>query len=386
MLASLVLGVFAVALAIGLAACGSSSSSSSTSSGSSTESSSGGSDAAGIAAAKKLITEYTQPPRWEGPTEAIDTSSLKGKVAVFIGADFGIPFNKEMSEFFSEAAEAMGMKPIVIDGKGSPEAAAAGIRRAITLHAAAIGLLSVSPETVGAAAKEAQAQGIPLISSANWSTGVEIPSEIGANVTVDYQRVGELQAAYAVDASEGDVDGVGFYLPQFPADKSQGEGQEKGMEKFCPSCTFKQETLLLSNFQQVLPAKVRTLVQTEPELNWLMPSFDGLNTYIVPAVTQVGAASRVQSSSHNAVSENLEFIRNEEVQSMSVGENTRWWAFAMLDDMARLTLGKPAVEENIPLRVFDKEVLEELGEEPSQSELFDNVDYEGEYQKLWSGE
>lgn len=372
------------AVAALVAACGSDSDSSSSSS----TAKPGGATSSGVAEAKKMVSEFTAVPKWQGPTEPIkDISQLKGKLVVCLDSNFAVPFLKQLCDDMETAFKSIGMRVLKIDGKGDTNNYNAGVRTAIAQKAAGIALVAIGSSVIGPALKRAKAAGIPVTTTANDPLGSPQPPEIGANITVDYTKIGQLQAAYAVAVSNGNVNAHGFYGGAFPSDVAQAKGQKDELARLCPSCKLKQESVLISNFPTTVPPIVQTAIRADPKLNWFFPTFDALNLYVVPAVTQAGAAKRVQSTSHNAIAANLKYVLKGQVQSASIGENTTWWAYATADNLARLMVGQAAIpDEKIPLRIFDKKVLEEAGGASvvdNQDALFGDVPYREKYAALW---
>jgi ribose transport system substrate-binding protein len=339
-------------------------------------------DGADTAAAQSLVDKYSAAPTWQGPTEPVDIASVEGKSIVFIAADFAIPFNAEIASEFEVAAKEIGLDPLVIDGKGAVNTYAAGIEQAISMKAGAIVLLSIGPEVVEAPLLQAEAAGIPVVSAANYTTGADLPQGITSNVSVDYEMIGGLQSAWAVVQNGGAVDAVSFLAPQFPADVSQSHGQEDQLKELCAACGFSRQEVQVTTFQQNLPAQVRTIVQSEPTVNWFFPTFDALNLFIVPGIEQGGGGDRVQTSSHNALEANLQQVLDGTPQSATIGESLPWWAYALVDQSARLIAGQDEQEQNVPIRIFTQEVLEEIGSIDS-ADLYGDVDFRAEYAELW---
>ena len=299
-----------------------------------------------------------------------------------------MPFLKQLCDDMETAFKSMGMRVLKIDGKGDTSNYNAGVQTAIAQKAAGIALVAIGSSVIGPALKRAKAAGYPGDDHGERShRRCQQPPEIGANITVDYSKIGQLQAAYAVAVSNGNVNAHGFYGGAFPSDVAQAKGQKDELAKLCPKCKLKQESVLISNFPTTVPPIVQTAIRADPKLNWFFPTFDALNLYVVPAVTQAGAADRVQSTSHNAIAANLKYVLKGQVQSASIGENTTWWAYATADNLARLMVGQPAIpDEKIPLRIFDKKVIEDAGGASvvdNQDALFGNVPYREKYAALW---
>jgi ribose transport system substrate-binding protein len=340
-----------------------------------------------VAQAKAFVGKYLVAPPWRGPTTPIkNISSLKGKLVVCVDSNFAVPFLKQLCDDTAAAFKLMGMRVLEIDGKGATSNYNAGVRTAIAQHAAGIALVAIGSTVLGPALTAAKAAGIPVVTAANDPQGIAEPSTIGANISIIYKLVGQLQAAWAVANTNGVVDARGFYGGAFPSDVAQALGQKSELAALCPSCKLTQESVLISNFPTTVPPIVETDVRSDPKLNWFLPTFDALNLYIVPAVIAAGAAKRVQSSSHNAIAANLDYVLKGQVETAEIGENTNWWGYATADDLARLMLHQPAItDEHVPERVFTQANLKALGGAKvvnNQDALF-GVPYQGKYKALW---
>lgn len=378
-------------LLLGLAAagCGDSDSGGSGSGGSA--GGDGGSSSTAVADARRLVAEFSADPVWRGPATPIEgLDRFRGKLIACIGSNFAVPFIKTMCENSATALKEAGFDTLVMDGKGDPSVYNTNVRQAISQKAAGIILMSTPSNAVAPALRVAAENGIKVITAANDPLGYPQPPEVLDNVTVDYYRVGELQSAYAVANTDGKVNAFALGAPAFPADVAQSRGQKEYLERACPDCKLEQETVLISNFSKTIPPMVQSKIRQDPELNWIMPTFDALSLYVVPSVAQAGAKGRVVSSGHNALPANLEYILNDDVQVMSVGENLNWWGWGAADSIMRLVAGQEPEPENIPVRIIDKGVLEGMGitspDSPKlddEDALYGNVDYRGEYRRLW---
>lgn len=368
---------FAALLIAGLVGCG----------GSGSDSRGDGPSADAVADARAIVEQYKQAPRWDGPTSPVENlEQHRGRLVVCVASTFAVPFLKDMCDFGTAAAREAGFRTLSMDGKGDPSEFNRAIRQSVSQGAVGIMLVAVPDDIVMPALKEARRAGVSVVSTAQAGVEYQPPAEIGANVTVDYTKVGELQIDYAIANTDGPVNALAFWGSSFPSEAAQAAGQRKELRRLCPEgCKLEQESVLISSFPRTIPPVVQTTIRKEPELNWVLPTFDGLNLYVVPAVTQVGAKDRVRSSSHNAVKGNLDFIVKDNVQVMSVGENTEWWAWGGIDALLRLVAGQQVEPENIPLRIFDKEVLEEIGADKlgDTDALYGNVDFRGNYRGLW---
>jgi ribose transport system substrate-binding protein len=373
------LGAYVTAVVVtagALAACGSSSNSS------------GKVSAAAVARATALVNQYKAVPAWAGPTAPISVSKAKGKTVFVVTQTFTVPFLKVLNDQAVEALHAAGLKTVSVDGENSPADMNTGFQEAISRHAAAIIINGITASDIQPAINSAAAQHIPVVTMANDSSQFKEPAGISANVSVNYETIGQLMIAYAVEHNtNGKVDIVAFNLPDHESTAEQKVGELAELGALCPTvCKFKSEHIEVATFPQTIPPTVQADLRGDPNVNWVLPDFDAATTYAIPAINQIGFGKKVSASSNNAIESNLKFIADGNVQKMSVGQDDGWWAWATADETLRLILGQPVVAENVPQRVIDLSVIDQSGGVKNignQDALFGNTPYRADYKKLW---
>ena len=87
------------------------------------------SPAAGIAEAKKLVTQYEQPPKWAPPGTPFDASKAKGKSIWYVSLSLSIPFEQYMLQGIQQGAKSVGAKGVGFDGKFSAAEGSRGIEQ-----------------------------------------------------------------------------------------------------------------------------------------------------------------------------------------------------------------------------------------------------------------
>jgi len=124
----------------------------------------------------------------------------------------------------------------------------------------------------------------------------------------------------------------------------------------------------------------QTLLRRSPDITMVLPTYDAQAIYVVPAIKAANFSNAVEVIGSDAVPSNLDWIRQGNVQIADVGEPEVWLGWAALDEVARGMLGLPAVDEQIPLRLFAKDNIKSLSND--ENELFGG-DYAAQYGKLW---
>lgn len=393
----LVLAASVLALIVGLAACGGGSDSSTGSESTSAESteaeggkeetvSESDSGGAGVAEAKAAVAKSLQKPSWEPPGSPIDTSGLKGKTVYDIANTLSLAFTKTLTENTTKAFAAAGIKNVVVDSKADVSQTTKLIEQAVSQDAAAILVQSQASDLISAPLKVAKEAGIPVIELFEGDPGMPTKDQeeqgVAALATYCYSCAGELLADWTVADSNGEVVGVTYFDSDVGASQALNEGQKAQFAKVCPSCEVEYKDVLVADWTTSLP----TLTQTDlsnPDLNYFIPNYDGMATYMVPAIKAAGAEDRVKIASFNANLPFLEELEKGGVIAADLGSPVGWMGWAIADQAMRVMNGEPPLEDvGIPFRMFDESNIGEIDLKAPEDTWY-GVDFAKEYEQLW---
>ena len=388
-----VLGLMA---AIMVAGCGGGSSSGgeSTSSGEpaktnegETKSAAAGGSSGVIAEATSRVTAAMKAPTWNSPGPSFDAGKASGKKVAIIAVTTEVPAVNELDEEMVAAFKEAGVSTTVGNGKASPTEFARLMQQAIQANVAAIILNAVDPKAVAQPLRQAKEAGVPVITMFEADPSQPLPEGVVGRADFSYKEAGELLAAWTASDSEGDADSVAIQSSDAPSQAAYLAGFEEGYEKYCAECELSVKDVAVADWQSRLGSTARSALLEDPNVNYLLPLYDGMMLNVVPAVQQAGKIGEVKMGSLNATPAVMEFLVNEEIQ-MDIGESNPWLAWAAADQTLRAITGEQPVEnENVPLRIFTQENFpSEVGSESDPSTWYGSVDFRGEYKKLWGVE
>ena len=83
---------------------------------------------------------------------------------------------------------------------------------------------------------------------------------------------------------------------------------------------------------------VQGKLQADADLNYVIPIYDSMSTFVTPAIAIAGKRDSVKVATFNGTPFVLDLIRDGTVE-MDIGENLDWIAHAMLDAEMRLLCG-----------------------------------------------
>jgi ABC-type sugar transport system substrate-binding protein len=397
--------VLAVICAAALAACGSSSSSSSsaasgggattssaatsaagTSSGTGTTASGG---SGGVAQAKQLVSQEEQPPKFTGPTSKVDIAKAKGKTVYYVSLTEEIPALHEWGVVLGQQLQAAGVHIQKCDAKGSPDGITSCLTQALAAKPDMIVAQALDTKFIASYIARAKSEGIKFVTAQTGTPGIPtVPGDL-AEVTFDYPQVGRILADWFVADSGCTKGGPQIITSTSSRQPSAAEvaGMQSEIKKLCPSLNVPSvQNVLIPDWPTKLATTTRSLLTSNPNLNYILPLYDGMTIYMVPAINGIIAAkSRVKVGSFNATPV---VIQNELAKpsplAADVGGPNQWYGVALADNALRVLAGQtPVANENVPLRLFTRDNVGTIDPKKDESTWYGSVNPICEYHKLW---
>ncbi len=340
------------------------------------------SDIEGRQAAQQAVQNAKAPVSFIDPGGPVNVAPYRGQTLWVVSADLSIPFHQNIVAGFNAGAEAAGLEPVEFDGKGKTAEMARGIEQAVSQNAAGIALISIDTRFVQGAITQANEAGIPVIGVLNTDARADLDEGTAGEATIDYTGSGELLAAYAIANTDGPVHGLYADVSEFRVMGFLKEGIELGFTTYCPdTCSVQTYDVQMADFKTQVQTKTQSELRRNPDTSWVLSAFDAQALFVVPSITEAGFKDQVRVGSINAVTANLEFILQDNVQVVDVGNSNAWLGWAAADRLLRALNGDEGISE-VPIRLFDKENLQGV-DVSDEDELFGGVDFRASYQELW---
>lgn len=340
-----------------------------------------GSNAALVDQAKAKVEAAMQLPQWQAPGDPIDMASLQGKRVWVLTSTLSVPFVSNIAKGVTEAADAVGWKTTLVDGQGDVAKWSTSLEQAVAQKVDAIISVAASPEVMQSAMKKALDAGIPVIDVLTADKDADLVPGTFSHVSISFYESGKLQADFAIMHSGGNAHVLIFGDNEFPGEVTRVQGMRDEFAALCPDCTVTFQDTQVAKLATDLGSLAQTLLRRDPSINYVLPTYDAQAVYIVPALKQAGLADRVRVIGSDAVTSNLDWTAQNDVQIADVGEPDVWTGWAAVDEMARAMLGKPRVDETIPLRMFTADNLQGL--DTKDEDVLFGGHFRDEYMKLW---
>lgn len=338
----------------------------------------------GVAAATALIKNSTGIPKFVAPGPKLNPASLKGKTVYSILLATSIPFCNDFGQTVTKAAAGLGMKSVVWPNSGQLSQWVQGFNRAIAAHAALINVgcgidaAALAPQI--AAAKKA---GIPVVTAHSYDASQKVPASVSASEYAPFKMVGELEAAWTIKATKGAAD---VLVVEDVANDAATPAVLAGMRlvfaQDCSTCKVVYKDVPSSSWGTQIGPVVSAALSSDPKLNYIIPIWDGMVGFVLPALTAHNATG-VKIATFNGTPSVLDEMRTGNVVAFDCAENFPWIGRAILDqDMRVLLHMAPGNPEFAPLQAWTKANVSAAGTPASFSNGYGTVAQKG-FAKLW---
>lgn len=382
----LLVALAAMVLALALVSCGDDDESSSNG-GSGGASAEGGS---GKAEAQAQVEKFKQLPEFTLEAEPVDVSKLKGKKIFNIPSSSAIPYAAAVGDQMEQIAKENGMEFVEVTTKGTPDDWAKGIERAINEKADLIFLtIGVEPKLVVPQLEAAKRAGIPAIPTHLYHQGGDPPPPevrdlLAGWVPAPFEQAAALMADYAVANTDGEVNALIVTSNEVQPSPGMVQAATEELKRVCPDCPEPTElNVPLADWGAKLRPEIQSALTRDPNINWILPIYDGMVLSADAAVKAAGRNGRVRIASFNGEPSALKMIQDGTNYAMDVGENINWLGYANMDQGFRAMAGQETLpSEETPLRIFDESNVDETGTPPVGDKGYGDAYVEG-YEKLW---
>ena len=333
--------------------------------------------------AKEQLEPYRKLPTFQAPGEAFDAAAcMKGKSILTIPASSAVPFIKTIQASMSQVAKVIGFDLKVWENQGQPTQWVQGFDYAINNKYNLIDLMAgADPRFLGPQVKAAEAAGLKVVAA--HLTGYEqpIPAGVSGVVPIDYKRAGALLADWAIWKTDGKANAVVIGINDVLSTDSMMSGIKEEFAK-CADCKMNYINVTIPEMATKTQTNVQGALTADPSVNYIVPIYDVLSQWVVPAVTITGRTDKVKIATFNGTPFAIGLVQEGKVE-VDIGENLDWIGHAVVDSEMRMLCGLPTVKDpKIPLLIFDKSNADTAGK-PAQVNTGYGDAYLAGYKALW---
>jgi ribose transport system substrate-binding protein len=340
-----------------------------------------------LTAVKADIDKYRGIPEFIPPGPPVDTSKVKSKTVFNIPDSSANPFAASIAAAEGEAAKLLGINYISCEVQGQVAQWAQCYGQANQRHVDLINNFGgVDPRVVGPQIAAAQQAGIPVIATHVYGFSTP-PVAVDVNVPAPYEQAGQLMADWVVLDTKGQADILVITSNEVIGTPPIVDGLKGVFDKYCPStCRLTYVNVPVSDWATKIQTEVQSALTRDPNINYVIPIYDSMSQFVVPAITAANKVGKVFISTFNGTPFVLGYMQSGEIVRMDIGENLDWVGWAYIDADARYLAGMQlpkTFDERTALRVFTKDNVSEAGVPPRLSTGYGEAYLTG-YKKLWS--
>src|SRR6185312_13583585 len=125
-----------------------------------------------------------------------------------------------------------------------------------------------------------------------------------SHVSISFYDSGRLQADYVIANGKPDTHVLIFGDNEFPGEVTRVQGMKDEFAKLCPDCKVTVQDTQVANLATDLQRTTQTLLRRDPDIAWVLPTYDAQGLYIVAGIKTAGLAKSVKVVGSDAVSDN----------------------------------------------------------------------------------
>lgn len=337
--------------------------------------------------AKALVAQYTALPSFEAPGPAFDAAECMADKKMFvIPLTNANPFNVAISQGMIEAAGVVGFELRNWGNQGDPAQWIQGINTAIAEGFHLIDMQGgLPPEFLLPQITEAKAAGVKVTATHNWdATTQPTPDFMDGAANTDYVTFGRIMAAWAMVQTGGKVNAVVLGPDDITPTAPLRDAIIGYLADNCPDCKTVYINTPYAEWATKIQSSVQAALLADPTINYVLPVYDSMAQYIVPAIQIAGSDAKIVS--YNGTPFVLDMLREGDVVEMVVGESLGWVGYAGVDANMRLLCGlDPVGTLNTPAYIFTDENVESAGVPANYNDGYGDSHIAG-FKALWGVE
>ena len=341
--------------------------------------------AAGVERAREALASYQAKPEFTAPGEPFDARACAaGKKMLSIPNNSANPFLKGIIDRMKTVGAELGLEVVEWENQGQPSQWVQGFEFAIRDGFDIIDLISgIDPATVEPQVKAATDAGVKVMTSHFYDPSFEQHPLVSSSLTIGFNEVGKILANWATVNTEGKARIALIVSNEVPPTGPLVEGFKSVLAENCPDCEIAQEINVgVTEWGTKIQPAVQSAVQADPDINVIIPIYDSMSQFVVPALRLTGRAGDIKVATFNGTPFVLDYIA-QGVVDMNIGESLDWIAYATVDGHLRdaCDMESPTAL-NVPFYIFDKDNVAEAGT-PAQFDTGYGDAYVAGFRTLW---
>lgn len=318
----------------------------------------------GLARASEIIEEHRKVAEFVPQGEAFDIRAVaEGKKMLSIPNTSSNQFLKGIIRREIEVGKEIGLEVREWENQGQPNQWVQGIEYAIANNFDIVDLISgVNPAVVAPQLEAAKAAGVKVFTSHFYDPSQPASELLAGDLPVSFYNQGWLLGNWMIYKTGGAAHAIVVKSDEVPPTAPLVQGIHDAFEQNCPDCTIVQEINVgITEWGTKIQSSVQSALISNPTANYVIPIYDSMSQFVVPAVDLTGKGETVKIATSNGTPFVLDFIREGKVE-MDIGESLDWVARSTIDGYMRNLAGLEMPKDiGVPYYIFDASNVESAG-------------------------
>jgi ribose transport system substrate-binding protein len=335
--------------------------------------------------AKRVIEVHARLPDFVPPGAPFKAKEcMAGKKLLSIPTTSAIPFLDGIESSMVDVAKEVGFPFQQWKNQGRPTQWVQGMEFGINGKFDAIDLMGgIIPSSLAPQVAEANKAGLKVFASHYSDTSQPADAGIAVTLKMSFHEVGEIIGNWITLKTAGKANvlviGSDDILPSRPYATKLAET----LDSVCGhGCKHRYVNVTLADWSSKIQTTVQSALIADPTINYIVPLYDSMAQFVLPALTITGHKQDVKIATFNGTPFIMDLVRKGDVE-MDVGESLGWIARAILDGEMRDLCGLPSSDKlNVPLYIFSAENAKDAGI-PATFDKGYGDKHIGGFRKLW---
>jgi ribose transport system substrate-binding protein len=342
-----------------------------------------------LAHAQSVIDAHSKIPDFVPPGPPFDAKKcMAGKSLLSIPTSSSVPFVDGIETSMGKVAKQVGFKFAQWKNQGRPTQWVQGMEFGINNKFNAIDLMGgIIPNALAPQVAEANKAGLKVYATHYSDVSQPVDPAVAVTLRIPFREVGEILANWITLKTGGHANvliiGSDDILPSRP----YGENIAATLRTVCGAgCKSRYVNVTVADWSTKIQTTVQSAMIADPTINYIVPLYDSMSQFVIPALTITGHRKDVKIASFNGTPFIIDMVRRGDVD-VDIGESLGWIARSILDAEMRNMCGLPGIGETlyVPLYIFDKTNAKDAGI-PANFDQGYGDKHVGGYNKLWEME
>jgi ribose transport system substrate-binding protein len=339
-----------------------------------------------LAHAQAIIDAHSQMPAFTPPGPPFDARKcMAGKSLLSIPTSSAIPFVDGIESSMGTVAKQVGFKFSQWKNQGRPTQWVQGMAFGTDNKFTGIDLMGgIIPNALAPQVAAANKAGVKVFATHYSDTTQPVDPAVAVTLRIPFHEVGEIIANWITLKSGGKANvlivGSSDILPSKPYADMLG----KTLDTVCgPGCKHRYVTVTVADWSTKIQTTVQSSLIADPTINYIVPLYDSMSQFVIPALTITGHRKDVKIATFNGTPFIIDMVRRGDVE-MDVGESLGWIARSILDGEMRNMCGLPSIGQTlyVPLYIFSGANAKDAGIPANFDQGYGDKHVAG-YEALW---